>query len=100
MGLGVLEPAQLVVPGTIQLFDNTIHAESTEHLKHTLAADGKTILALQPSDFPNDPLNRPKWKKDFVFFILLVGTICSTIHGPLLSPVTVALSIEFNRSIN
>ena len=87
MGLGVLEPSQLVVPGTIQLFDNTVHAESTEHLKHT--ADGQTILAPQPSDSPNDPLNWPKWKKDFVFFILLVGTICSTIHGPLLSPVTV-----------
>jgi predicted MFS family arabinose efflux permease len=57
-------------------------------------------LPPQPSDSPNDPLNWPKWKKDFVFFILLVGTICSTIHGPLLSPVTVALSIEFNRSIN
>ena len=53
MGLGVLEPSQLVVPGTIQLFDNVTDHEMTAHLKHT--ADGKTILAPQPSDSPNDP---------------------------------------------
>lgn len=98
MGLGIIEPKQLVVPGTIQLFDSAAHVHSTEHLKHT--PDGKIILAPQPSDSVNDPLNWSVWKKDFVFFVLLVGTICSTIHGPLLSPVTVELSVEFNRSIN
>jgi MFS family permease len=101
MGFGIVEPAQVIVPGTIQLFDNDVGLDSsgsTEHLKHT--PDGKTILAPQPSDSPNDPLNWPRWKKDFVFTILLIGTICSTIHGPLLSPVTVALSIEFGRTIN
>lgn len=98
MGIGIIEPRQLVVPGTIQLYDSNQHAGSTEHLKHT--ADGKTVLAPQPSDSPNDPLNWSLWKKDFVFVILLIGTICSTIHGPLLSPVTVTLSEEFSVSIN
>ena len=98
MGIGIIEPRQLVVPGTIQLYDSNQHAGSTEHLKHT--ADGKTVLAPQPSDSPNDPLNWSLWKKDFVFVILLIGTICSTIHGPLLSPVTVTLSEEFGVSIN
>jgi hypothetical protein len=70
MGFGVIEPRQLVVPGTIQLFDSTQEAHSKEHLKHT--KDGKTILAPQPSDSPNDPLNWSIWRKDFVFFILLV----------------------------
>jgi MFS family permease len=45
-------------------------------------------------------LNWPQWKKDFVYVILLVGTISSGIHGPLLSPVTVQLSEEFGVSIN
>lgn len=98
MGLGVQEPNQAVVPGTIQLFDNVDHAENSAHLKHS--ADGKTILAPQPSDSPNDPLNWPTWRKDAVFAMLLMGGILSGVHGPLLAPVTVDLATEFNVSIN
>jgi MFS family permease len=97
MGLGVLEPTQSIVPGTIQLYDSVVNVENTAHLKH--AKDGKTILAPQPSDSPNDPLNWPTWRKDFVFAMLLMGGILSGVHGPILSPVTVSLAGEFDTSI-
>src|SRR5579862_1102331 len=97
MGLGVLEASEPVVPGTIQLFDNVVDAESSIHLKHT--PDGKTILAPQPSDSINDPLNWPTIKKDLVYFILLVDCVMSGVHAAILSPVTVELSQEFNVTI-
>ena len=98
MGLGVLEPRQPIVPGTIQLFDNEVHVENTAHLKH--APDGKTILAPQPSDSPNDPLNWPTWRKDAMFAILLLGGILSGVHGPVIAPVTLDLAAEFNKDLN
>lgn len=97
MGIGVLEPRQAVVPGTIQLFDNEVHVENTAHLKH--APDGKTILAPQPSDSPNDPLNWPTWRKDAMFAILLMGGILSGVHGPVIAPVTLDLAAEFNKDL-
>ena len=101
MGLGVLEPNQDVVQGTIQLFDQANapeHGQTTIHLKH--AKDGVTVLAPQPSDDPNDPLNRPFWQRNMSFLTLLLATIFSTIHGPMLAPVTVELALEFNKSVN
>ena len=101
MGQGIIEPRQAVVPGTIQLYDNEEESgtiATTVHLKH--APDGKTVLAPQPSDSPNDPLNWSTWRKDFVLFILLVSVICSGIHGPMVAPITLTLAATYNRSIN
>lgn len=39
------------------------------------------------------------WKRDLSLGILLLLTILSGIHGPILSPVTVDLSIEYGVSI-
>lgn len=97
MGIGILEPKQAVVPGTIQLFDSQLEEADTSHLKHS--ADGKTILAPQPSDSPNDPLNWPLHKKDLIFLVVLFDSILSGIHGPMLAPVTVELAVEFNVSL-
>jgi len=97
MGIGILEPQQAVVPGTIQLFDSQLEEADTSHLKHS--ADGKTILAPQPSDSPNDPLNWPLYKKDLVFLVVLFDSILSGIHGPMLAPVTVELAVDFNVSL-
>ena len=97
MGLGVLESSQLVVPGTIQLYDNDIGNEDQSHLKHTV--DGKTILAPQPSDSPNDPLNWSTLKKDSSYLILLTDCVLSGTHAAILSPVTVELATEFNVTI-
>lgn len=97
MGLGILEPTQAVVPGTIQLFDTTDDAVETSHLKHS--KDGTTILAPQPSDSPNDPLNWAPLKKDFIFVIILFTAILSGVHGPMLAAATVDLAVEFDTSI-
>jgi MFS family permease len=97
MGLGVLESKQLVVPGTIQLYDSDINHEHQAHLKHTV--DGKTILAPQPSDSPNDPLNWSTLKKDLSFMLLLTDCVLSGTHAALLSPVTVELATDFNVTI-
>lgn len=97
MGLGVLESSQRVVPGTIQLYDNDISNEDQSHLKHT--PDGKTILAPQPSDSPNDPLNWSLLQKDASYIILLTDCVLSGTHAAILSPVTVELATEFNVTI-
>jgi hypothetical protein len=98
MGLGVLDSTQEVVPGTIQLFDSLVNAENTAHLKHS--PDGVTILAPQPSDSPNDPLNWPTWRKDLVFGMLGLSAILSGVHNPILGPITLELVAEFNTSLN
>lgn len=97
MGLGILEAKQAVVPGTIQLFDSHEQAHDMSHLKHT--KDGKTILAPQPSDSPNDPLNWTPLQKDFTYALLMINTILSGVHATILSPVTVELATEFNVTI-
>jgi len=99
MGKGIIGQSREVVSGTIQLYDNEDDTVAmTIHLKHR--PDGKTVLAPQPNDSPNDPLNWPTWRKDFVFLISLISVICSGIHGPMVAPMTVTLAAEFNRSIN
>jgi hypothetical protein len=98
MSLGVLDSSQEVVPGTIQLYDSVINAENTAHLKHS--PDGVTILAPQPSDSPNDPLNWPTWRKDVVFGMLALSAILSGVHNPILGPITLELVAEFNTSLN
>jgi hypothetical protein len=97
MGYGVLDSSQEIVPGTIQLYDSVVNAENTQHLKHS--GDGITILAPQPSDSPNDPLNWPLWRKDFVFSTLALSAILSGVHNPILGPITLELVAEFNTSL-
>lgn len=99
MGLGILEANQAVVPGTIQLFDarDEAHVHDVSHLKHT--PDGKTILAPQPSDSPNDPLNWSGMQKDLTYLMLMINTTLSGVHATILSPVTVELATEFNVTI-
>ncbi|PNS16810.1 hypothetical protein CAC42_4774 [Sphaceloma murrayae] len=101
MGLGVVEPKQDIVQGTIQLLDDQQASSvnsSTAHLKHT--PDGKIVLAPQPTDDPNDPFNRPLWHRDLSYIVVLVCTILALIHGPILAPITVNLVVEYNRSLN
>ena len=98
MGLRVIESSQLVVLGAMQLFDSVTDHEMTAHLKHTV--DGKTILAPQPSDSPSDSFNWPTVKKDGVFLLLLINSILTDIHGPVLSPVIILLTEDFNMSVN
>ena len=83
MGVGVLDVESLeVVPGTIHLEhvkDGTDIDETLSTLKHAQGKDDeRIILAPQPSDDPNDPLNWPLSKKTFVVAITYSGTVLHT----------------------
>ena len=77
MGLGIFEDSKLAhVPGTVLLDEVAGHAKhQTTNLKHASGKDSHIILAPQPSEDPNDPLNWSAFRKDFVFTILCFGTI-------------------------
>ena len=76
MGLGVLEtnvPGH--VPGTVLLDQQAANSGAiTNNLKHD-KKNPKILLAPQPSEDPNDPLNWSSSLKYLVCFILFLGTI-------------------------
>jgi hypothetical protein len=85
MGLGVLGDAHLEhVPGTALLTDVANLGDPEHHhhhgaldtslLKHDKGKDSDVLLVPQPSNSPNDPLNRPLWKKDFMLFLICIDT--------------------------
>src|ERR1700721_452922 len=77
MGIGILDDNKLPhVPGTVYLDEqagNTV--ETTQNLKHAGGKNSHIILAPQPSEDPNDPLNWSRFRKDYVLFILALGAI-------------------------
>jgi hypothetical protein len=78
MGLGILEDNGKVphVPGTVLLDEVSAHVEAqTSNLKHGTGKESHIILAPQPSEDPNDPLNWSKTKKDVVLAVLCFGAI-------------------------
>jgi hypothetical protein len=95
MGLGILDSTKLThVPGTVLLDEEAGHAESqTGNLKHASGKDSHIILAPQPSEDPNDPLNWSRAKKELVLGILLLGSILNAA-----TQVTFLLSFFENRA--
>lgn len=76
MGLGVLEDNKLPhVPGTVLLDEISANTQETVNLKHGTGKDEHIILAPQPSEDPNDPLNWSSFRKHLVLAILLYGSI-------------------------
>jgi hypothetical protein len=78
MGLGILEDHKLAhVPGTILLDESAGNedAAQTLDLKHAAGKDSHIILAPQPSEDPNDPLNWSHFRKDLVLLILCFGVV-------------------------
>ncbi|OJJ05938.1 hypothetical protein ASPVEDRAFT_55696 [Aspergillus versicolor CBS 583.65] len=105
MGMGVLDDRSGLtrVPGTVVLADiDLLHtgADSTAGLKRGTGKDKDVILAPQPSNDPNDPLNWPFRKKVVIVLVMVLGAClnASTV-GPLLSASIVVLAGEFNRPI-
>lgn len=84
--------------GTVLLLNEESDATSTTLAKRT--KDGSVVLVPQPTDDPNDPLNWTRRRRDFNYLTLLVTSILSLIHGPMLSAVTVDLATEYDKSIN
>ena len=89
MGFGVLEgiPPQCQyltrdrvlehVPGTVLLNEKgaDLSTIGTSGLKHGVGADSHIVLAPQPSEDPNDPLNWSKFRKELNFLVLSLGCI-------------------------
>lgn len=80
MGFGILEPNTTShVPGTVLLDQKAAQSElQTGQLKHGTGKYSHIILAPQPSEDPNDPLNWSWWKKHIILAIIFLGTI---VHG-------------------
>src|SRR5436190_15307542 len=98
MGLGILEDSKLNhVPGTVLLDEQAGHTEDqTRNLKHGSGKDVHIILAPQPSEDPNDPLNWSQFRKDLVLAILCFGAIINAAtQGPLLVAGMVDIATEF-----
>lgn len=78
MAFGILEPkAEGHVPGTIYLYDGNQPegSQDTNLLKHGTGKNAHIVLAPQPSDDPNDPLNWSWFEKHLVLAILCFGSI-------------------------
>ena len=93
MGIGILDDHKLQhVPGTVILDEEAGHTEDQTHnLKHGEGKDAHIILAPQPSEDPNDPLNWPRFRKDLALFVLGLGAIVNAacqVHTPLIACLT------------
>ena len=103
MAFGILDDHVLPhVPGTVHLEDQDqrIQATRSRNLKHATGHSGAIVLAPQPSDDPNDPLNWPYAQKLGIVAILMFGAfIMPSCFGPLLSAGTVVISVDLQRSI-
>jgi hypothetical protein len=44
-------------------------------LKHATGRNVRIVLAPQPSEDPNDPLNWPVWRRELCFGILCIGGV-------------------------
>lgn len=88
MGLGILEPTTTVhVPGTVLLDQQAAHSGAiTAGLKHGTGANANIVLAPQPSEDPNDPLNWSPMKRLRILIITCFGVIIHGVvpvsHGP------------------
>ena len=64
------------IPGTVLLNEESAQSQSlTGALRHGSGRDSNIILAPQPSEDPNDPLNWSSRRKEMVYFILVFGVM-------------------------
>ncbi|KAI0015275.1 major facilitator superfamily domain-containing protein [Xylariomycetidae sp. FL0641] len=103
---GILEDKHMEhVPGTVILSDQSdIPSEyqtiPRESLKRGHGRNSHVVLAPQPSDSPNDPLNMPTWRKDVILLIVGLSAAVVGAYGPMLSPGFVEISAELGISVN
>ncbi|KAI1370575.1 MFS general substrate transporter [Hypoxylon crocopeplum] len=106
MPWGILEDKHMDrVPGTIILADQSDIPEeyrniSRELLKHGTGKQSHIILAPQPSDSPNDPLNWPTWRKDLILVIVGLSAGVVGAYGPMLGPGFVEIAAALNVTVN
>jgi hypothetical protein len=82
------------------LNEEAAQTDITANLKHGTGKHAHIVLAPQPSEDPNDPLNWSAWKKEVVFMTLnYAAVLCASVVSPMLNPATVVLAEYFDRSI-
>jgi hypothetical protein len=89
------------VPGTVLLNDEAAHSEQvTGGLKHGTGRNAHIVLAPQPSEDPNDPLNWSSWRKEMCMYVLCFGAMLNAATiGPLLNSSIVVIATDLQRSI-
>jgi len=100
--LGILEDTKLPhVPGTVILNEKSAHSEElTAGLRHATGKHSHIVLAPQPSEDPNDPLNWSFGKKFAIILIIAFGAcLYASTFGPLLNAGAVVIAIQFGVSI-
>ncbi|KAI0096056.1 MFS general substrate transporter [Hypoxylon sp. NC0597] len=106
MPWGILEDKHMDrVPGTIILADQSDVPEeyrniSRDLLKHGTGRYSHIILAPQPTDSPNDPLNWPTWRKDLILVIVGLSAGVVGAYGPMLSPGFVEIAAALGITVN
>lgn len=100
--LGILEiKAHQHAPGTVVLREEATptrdESVTTVALKHGTGKDAHIILAPQPSDDPNDPLNWSPMKKRIIMYIIGLGAILyAAVFGPLMNAGLFVIAAELN----
>jgi MFS family permease len=100
--LGIREDNKLPhIPGTVLLNEDVAHsADITSGLKHGSGKDTHIILAPQPSEDPNDPLNWSSAKKVVIVLVIGLGIILNAATvGPLLNAGLFVISTDFGVPI-
>src|ERR1700761_8039149 len=103
MAFGILDDHVLPhVPGTVHLEEHSAgQATLSPNLKHGKGREADIVLAPQPSDDPNDPLNWSYTKKISIVAILMFGAfIMPSCFGPLLSAGTAVIAVDLKTSIS
>lgn len=97
--LGILEDTRgAAIPGTIILDEGVaLEQRGTSGLKHGKGSHSHTVLAPQPSDDPNDPLNFSQAKKLLMMGITAFGT---TIFGATIPPLLNAGLFEISIDLH
>jgi hypothetical protein len=99
--LGILEDHHLEhVPGTAVLNDMSldIGIADTSRLKHGRGRNAHIVLVPQPSNDPNDPLNWPPWKKEFIILLVSGAALMATVVYCSILPATLILAGVFDQS--
>lgn len=97
---GILQDRHLPhVPGTLILSEEDTEG-LTAGLRHGKGRNAHVVLAPQPSEDPNDPLNWSGMKKLYIIVILGFGTcLCAATIGPLLNAGLFTIATDFKVPI-
>ena len=88
------------MPGTLILTEEAANFQITSGLKHATGRNAHIVLAPQPSEDPNDPLNWPAWRRELSFGILCIGGVLTAcVISPMLNTSIVILATYFNEPI-